>query len=211
MINKLHTNILPAEQLNLFNAMTKQSWLSEFYLAGGTALALQIGHRESIDFDFFTPSSIDTFKIKERLSGLGNFSLLTELNDTLYALVNNVKCFFITYKYPLVNQTTNIDNIKIASNYDIGIMKLEAISGRGAKKDFIDLFFLLNQLSLTELLAGHKEKYSAAMVNHYHLYKSLIYFNDAEEDEMPYMIEKIAWEEIKKRIVGEVKKIAIKG
>lgn len=207
MKNKLHLKVLPKEQLDLFEFLCSKDYLSDFKLAIDTSLALQIGHRESVDFDFFTVNDFDTLPIKNDLAKLGQFTLLTEDKNTLYALLNNVKISFFSYKYAVVMPFIEEGCVKIAHPFDVALMKLEAISGRGAKKDFIDLYFLLKTYSLKDMLLGHEQKYGVSLSNNYHLYKSLVYFNDAEEDKMPFMHIKVTWEETKKNILNEVKKI----
>lgn len=210
MTESLHVNILPKEQKKLFDFLSSQQWLSKFYLAGGTSLALRIGHRESVDFDFFTLDDFDTKQLIDILSGLGKFELLIEDKNTLYAMLNEVKISFFKYKYPLLKPVFKHRYFQIADVFDVGLMKLEAISGRGAKKDFIDLFFILKQFSLLELLLNYEDKYGVAINNHYHLMKSLLYFEDADKERTPVMFQKVKWEEVKKAITIEVKKLAQK-
>lgn len=207
MSSRFKIDILPAEQVKLFHFLSGQSWLEKFYLAGGTSLALQIGHRESIDFDFFTLDHFNTSEIKEILSDLGNYEPLTEANNTLYAILNDVRISFFRYKYPLVQPPHRENYMSMASILDVGLMKLEAIAGRGAKKDFIDLFFILKKFPMNELLENYEKKYGVSAHNHYHLMKSLSYFEDAEKERMPVMYEKVTWEQVKKMISTEIKKI----
>ncbi len=206
MKNKFHFEIFPNEQKMLFDILVEQAWIESFYLAGGTSLALQIGHRRSIDFDFFTKDEFSNREIIERLRLLGSFELFSESHNTITGLLNSVSISFFKYKYPLVNKPHKHCKLTIADMFDIGLMKLEAISGRGSKKDFIDLFFLLRHFSITELLENYTVKYGIEISNHYHLLKSLVYFEDAEEQPMPEMIEDVSWEDIKKHIITEIRK-----
>ena len=97
-------DILPAEQLNLFKILSHEEWISSFYLVGGTALALQIGHRQSIDFDFFTDKDFTNRKIINKLIGLGDFELFNEADNTINGLLNNVNISFLKYEYPIVKK-----------------------------------------------------------------------------------------------------------
>jgi len=204
---ELHTEILPKQQQLLFDSLSEQDWISPFYLAGGTSLALQIGHRRSIDFDFFTERDFNSTRIVDHLRNIGTFELFDRSEDTLNGSVNDVQISFFSYKYPLVNDFHQHMKISIADMLDIALMKLEAISGRGGKKDFIDLFFLLERFSISELLRKYPQKYGIEISNHYHLLKSLVYFEDAEGQPMPLMIQKVSWEDIKKKIILEVSRI----
>lgn len=207
MSSFLKTHILPAEQQKLFGFLIEQEWLSDFYLAGGTSLALQIGHRESVDFDFFTSTELHIPFLKNTLASHGRYEQLSEMKGTLHLLLNDVRVSFIEYKYQLLEPLLKEKCLVVASLLDVALMKLEAIAGRGAKKDFIDLFFLLKKFTLNELLMAYEKKYGVTAHNHYHLMKSLTYFADAETERMPVMFEKITWEQVKQGIIVEVKKI----
>lgn len=204
---RLHTEIFPEQQCLVFEMLANQDWLSHFYLAGGTALALQIAHRQSIDFDFFTKAAFNTAEIVQALRVLGKFELFDQTGDTLNGSLNDVKISYFRYDYPLLKGFHTHKKISIANMLDIALMKLEAIAGRGNKKDFIDLYFLLRHFSLSELFQKYPQKYGLEISNHYHLLKSLIYFEDAEKQPMPTMQTQVTWDEIKKRIVFEVTKV----
>jgi len=205
---KLHTDILPGQQKILFDILAKQTWIAQFYLAGGTSLALQIAHRQSVDFDFFTKNNFDNRDILEKLRDLGKFELFNEAHNTINGLLNDVRISFFKYNYPLLNSFYRHANLAVADMTDIALMKLEAISGRGSKKDFIDLYFLLRYFSLPELFEKYPMKYGIEISNHYHLLKSLAYFEDAEQQPMPKMFDNVSWKEIKQNIIAEVKKIS---
>lgn len=203
---ELHAEIFPKHQQSLFDTLSGQDWIRLFYLAGGTSLALQIGHRRSIDFDFFTEGGFNTTQIISHLRNIGKFELFDRSEDTLNGSVNDVQISFFSYKYPLLNNLHKHMKLSIADMLDIALMKLEAISGRGSKKDFIDLYFLIEHFSISELLRKYPQKYGVEISNHYHLLKSLVYFEDAEQQPMPLMLQKVSWEDIKKKIILEVSK-----
>ncbi len=198
-------DVLPDEQLNLFKMLSNEDWIKSFYLVGGTSLALQIGHRQSIDFDFFIDKDITNRDIINKLVELGDFELFNEADNTINGLLNNVNISFLKYEYPAVRKLLRYKNILIADMFDIALMKLGAISGRGSKKDFIDLFFLLDYYSLEEIFKEYKNKFGLEISNNYHLLKSLVYFEDAERQPMPKMIKKVKWEEVKKSIIQKAK------
>jgi predicted nucleotidyltransferase component of viral defense system len=207
MNNSLCLNILPNYQLSLFNIIAEDAYFTNFYLAGGTGLALQYSHRQSIDFDFFTPNDLNTTKIIQKIRTFGKFELQHQEKNTLIGILNDVRISFITYQYKIINKFKRYKNINIADEFDIAAMKLEAISGRGSKKDFVDFYFILKNISLQDIFKLYEKKYGKAISNNYHLLKSLVYFEDAEVQAMPKMIKQADWETIKKVIINEVKKI----
>lgn len=175
------------------------------YLAGGSALALQIGHRRSVDFDFFTNTYFDTKEIKEKLKKLGDYQEEQETTQTMVGKFNQVKFSLFYYLYNLVKKPTKFFEIKIASKEDIAAMKLVAITGRGTKKDFVDLYFLATRFfTIEEMFDFYNRKYHNLKHNLFTLLKALQYFEDAEQSEMPIMIKKISWEKIKKFFQKEV-------
>ncbi len=112
-------------------------------------------------------------------------------------------------EYPLLKEPHQYGNLKIAELLDVTLMKLEAISGRGNKKDFIDLFFLIDFFSLAELFKAYDDKCGGQLSNHYHLLKSLVYFEDAENQPMPKMLKPVEWSDVKNTIIQKVKEINI--
>ena len=205
--NHYYYDVLPPTQRALLDVLARQEWLESFYLVRGTALALYIGHRISIDFDFFSRDEFDNHKVISLLSDLGKFYLFEEARDTIHGSLDGVKLSFLRYRYPLIKPLHPLHLLKLADIFDIALMKLSAISGRGAKKDFIDFYFLLQRLNLTELLAAYSEKYGEGVSHHYHLFKSLVYFHDAEQEPMPRMIEPVKWADVKGFMVQTVKEI----
>lgn len=205
MVHSLHTNVLPKNQFQLFNILSTQSFIADFYLAGGTGLALQIGHRQSLDFDFFIPRDFNTPDIIKVLVGLGSYERDNEERNTVNGTLNNVRISFFGYKYKILDEFRMYNNIRIAGLRDISAMKLEAIAGRGSKKDFIDMFFLLKQFTLEEIFTFHKMKYGIGLNNQYHHLKSLVYFADVEADAMPVMIKPLYWSDVKKQILFYVR------
>jgi len=205
MVHSLHTNVLPKNQLELFDILSTQSFIADFYLAGGTGLALQTGHRQSLDFDFFIPRDFNTPDIIKVLVSLGSYERDNEERNTVNGTLNNVRISFFGYKYKILDEFRMYNNIRIAGLRDISAMKLEAIAGRGSKKDFIDMFFLLKQFTLEEIFTFHKMKYGTGLNNQYHHLKSLVYFADAESEAMPVMIKPLYWSDVKKQIVSCVR------
>lgn len=201
-------DILDEERVNI---LPRLSFLKDrFYLAGGTGLALQLGHRDSVDFDFFTKQSLDTFNLyKELLQVFGqdNVSKTLEEKDTLNVILNgNIKLSFFSYPYPLLEPLIQEDFLNIANIIDVGCMKLSAIVNRAQEKDYIDLYFILKQISLVTLLSKAKEKMPDLDYNL--ILKSLIYFDDIlKENVMFKHNQEISFDTVKEFLEEEVKKV----
>jgi hypothetical protein len=166
-----------------------------FRLVGGTSLALQIGHRQSIDIDLFGDQELEEYEISDFLSQVGKIQILKKSKNILIYNVNDIKVDFVNYKYPWLNAGISENGFRLASKEDIGAMKLNAIAGRGSKKDFIDLFFLLKDYSLKELVGFYKTKYQDG--SEFLVLKSLSYFDDAEIQPDPIMLVEYSWSNIK--------------
>ncbi|OGZ27671.1 MAG: hypothetical protein A2365_03435 [Candidatus Nealsonbacteria bacterium RIFOXYB1_FULL_40_15] len=195
---------LEAKTKHVWEKIAESECLNDFYLAGGTGLALQFGHRKSIDLDFFNPAPFSTAKLTERLSALGDLKINSKTEeDTLNCSLNGVLVSFFKYPYKLLFPLAEYKGVKIADFRDIACMKIDVISSRGSKKDFVDLYFILNKISLKELLTLFDKKYEGIKYNRMHLLKSLFYFDEAEKDPVPVMLEDIKWEDVKERIKRE--------
>lgn len=194
----LYYNTIQPKTLELLKALQKHDAFINFRLAGGTALALQIGHRTSIDIDLFGMVNLSSHNFLEILSSYGDVKPINISNSICICTVNGIKVDIVNYKYDWIGNLIEIDGIKLAHKKDIAAMKLAAITGRGSMKDFIDLYFLLKEYSLGDILNMYDEKYpdgSKILV-----LKSLSYFTDAENDIMPDMFKKVTWEIIKAKI-----------
>lgn len=183
--------------------------ISKFYLAGGTGLALQLGHRKSIDLDFFIRDFPKKTMLLSSLSHL-NPRIIQDAPGTLDLIMEGVKVSFLEYKYPFVDKLVGYEGIEIASVSDIACMKITAISSRGSKKDFYDFFFLLKGYSLEQLLTAFNKKYESVKFQELHILKSLVYFADAENDPDPDLMKQTDWKTVKNDIVGVVKSYADK-
>lgn len=204
------TTVLPAATAALLKKMQSKRWIASFYLAGGTALALQYGHRQSVDLDWFTNRQITASQLLVNLTALGNFELTNEDVNTVEGVLDGVKVSFMTYPYTLVCPLVPWGGfVKIAAPLDIALMKLGAIAGRNTKKDFIDLFVFLHQsqTTLQQLLGYLKKKFTKVQYDFYHLYKALIFFDEANNDPNPMLVQPVVWSEVKNFFVKEVKKI----
>ena len=150
-----------------------------FYLAGGTGLALQLGHRESLDFDFFTQSRFDNQELWKKVGETfrGRVLKIQDEKETLTVEIDQgVKVSFFGYKYGLVSPLMDTEYIKIASVKDIGCMKLSAVVSRYLFKDYVDLYWILKRVGLAELLKSNQAKHPDLDTNL--VLKSLVYFDD---------------------------------
>jgi hypothetical protein len=164
-------------------------------LVGGTSLALQIGHRSSIDIDMFGNLEVDEFEIIKILKNIGTTTLLKKTQNISIFLIDGIKVDLVNYPYPWLEEIIFEDNLRFAGIKDISAMKLAAITGRGTKKDFIDLYFLLQYYSLEEMLGFYKLKYNDA--SEMLVLKSLTWFADADAEENPRMLMSMDWEKVK--------------
>lgn len=190
--------------LELLTRLQQIPAFSQLRLVGGTSLALQIGHRKSINIDLFGKIDADEFTIAADLNRLGEIQTIQKTQNIAIYLIKGVKTDIVNYSYPWLDEAVFIDGIKLAGLKDIAAMKLAAITGRGTKKDFIDLYFLLKKYSLTEMLGFYTQKYADGST--FMVLKSLSYFEDAEKDPMPFMLSKISWSKIKKFIINQLTK-----
>lgn len=203
--------ILSKNAKNVLAAIGKTDILNNAYMAGGTALALQIGHRASYDFDFFINKKFDEKAVLQKLMSLSlDFELERKEWQTILAYINKVRFSLFFYDYPLLFPACNFLNIDIADIKDIAPMKIAAISDRGVKRDFIDLYFIVERkkiLTLAESFELYDKKFKNLNQNKIHILKSLVYFEDAEGDVMPEMYEKVSWKEVKDFFKKEQKKL----
>lgn len=196
ILNKKRREILP-----LFKELK-----SKFYLAGGTGLALLMGHRDSVDFDFFSSNKFLTEEIFNYFNSKDKYEVVKtqEEKDTLSIQIDkqiNVSFFFHPYK--LLKEPHNEENLRIASINDIGAMKLNAITGRASIKDYVDLYYILKKIELKKLLEETIEKYPN--INTQLVLKSLVYFKDIKEEPILFKKEKkVSQKEVENFLKKEV-------
>lgn len=192
------------DTLELLKRLSQEPFLKECRLVGGTALALQYGHRSSIDLDFFGSFDIDGEGMLKVLKNYGNVEKQKISTNIRIFDINGVKVDFVNYSiYPWLENPIEEDGLRLASPKDIAAMKINAIEGRGSKKDFIDVYYLLQHFSLEEILDFYAKKYPNFSI--YRALMSLTYFVDAEKLEMPTMFVDFDWEQCKSFILSEVK------
>jgi predicted nucleotidyltransferase component of viral defense system len=195
----LQTRTIEPHTLGLLKSLMAQPLLEPFYIVGGTALALQLGHRFSIDLDFFTHLTYD----KEELFGhlQREYDMTIELTNKVISIgfIQDVKIDLVNVKYTPQYPMHTIEGVRMLDIKDIAPMKLSAITQRGNKKDFYDMYFLFKKISLADMLDAYEIKFKTQ--NMYQVVKSLTYFTDAEEFDDPFVFDKkLTWEKVKTSI-----------
>lgn len=198
----LHYKTIDPATLELLKSLLAIPEFENLRLAGGTSLALQIGHRTSVDLDLFGALSIEPDEVLEIIRPLGNISIIKNSKNIHIFTINNIKVDLVNYGYPWLAPVNNTDFLRLAGLEDICAMKLAAITGRGTKKDFIDVYFLLQYFSLKEMLRLYSEKYTDGSI--FMVIKSLSYFDDAEEEPEPLMFSIIDWNVIKEEMQKQI-------
>ncbi|HEV2479688.1 MAG TPA: nucleotidyl transferase AbiEii/AbiGii toxin family protein [Puia sp.] len=177
----LHTETVEPGTLDLATRLSQDAALKNFVLVGGTALSLQLGHRKSIDLDFFSTIPFDVRQTARHLTDRHNASGMVASQNTLHLDIGDVRTSFLSHQYPLVAPVNESDGIRMASLEDIGAMKLNAIVNNGQRvKDYVDVHFLLAQKNLDQLLNAYTEKYpeaNSAIAKRALLYHKEIDFN----------------------------------
>lgn len=197
--------IIPESIRSLLPGLASVVSPERFYLAGDTGAALQLGHRQSVDLDFFSPHQFSPGKLAGRLSSLGDVQVVSATPGTLHIQVSGVRISFFQYTYPLIAPVASYGGLDLASLRDVSLMKIVAVSNRGSRKDFVDLYAICTRVwPLTEAVESLPRKfgkrYSLA-----HILRSLAYFEDAErEPELQLLDPAISWPEVKKFFREEV-------
>ena len=178
-------------------------------LAGGTGMALQLGHRVSLDLDFFNERDFDSSTLRAELGRRGKLEVQAQDSNTLHVLFDGVRLSYLRAESPFLFETIPYRKLQVADPRDIAAMKIVAIAGRGSRKDFIDLYTYLEAggdfPSLMEIVG---RKYEKTSFNEMHLLRSLIYFDDAESEPMPRMLRHLSWTEIRARLEEEARRWA---
>jgi hypothetical protein len=196
-----HTEAVEASTLELIKSLQSKNYLEGFYLVGGTALALYIGHRRSVDIDLFSNIGFDASLLLENIHQDFQYQLFSTASNTLKGSIFNLEVDILAHRYAYLNTPQNIDGIFVLSEPDIIAMKLNAISTSGQRsKDFIDIFYLLDKYDIASMLDFYKTKYDQQ--NDTVILKSLIYFDDVDLSDWPVLLlnPNLKWADVKKKI-----------
>jgi Nucleotidyl transferase AbiEii toxin, Type IV TA system len=212
---QLHFDVLPEATRKAFLNLSKNAdWLKSggWYLAGGTALALQAGHRASVDLDFFTThKNFEVGRLENTLLAMGGWR--TDMTDkgTIYGVFQKAKVSFIAYPFFRPSKDKlSFGNIALLKASDIAVMKIIAISQRGRKRDFVDLYWYCNNLGDLEKTFHSVQSQYPQEHNLSHILKSLTFFEDAEKDPMPNLNFSVSWQGVKAYFLREVPRLAKK-
>ncbi|MFY0654908.1 MAG: nucleotidyl transferase AbiEii/AbiGii toxin family protein [Cyclobacteriaceae bacterium] len=195
----LHFAAVETSTLGLLKKLMSIDEFDGLRLVGGTALALQFGHRKSIDLDLFGKQTHETIELTNILNKVGDVQVIKDSPAIKIYSLNGIKVDFVNYPYAWSNDIISEEKLRLAHPEDIGAMKLAAITGRGSKKNFVDLYFLLKKYSLKELISFYQNKYHDGSV--FLALKSLTYFEDADQDEDLNMLIETQWAQIKETIL----------
>ena len=200
----LHLQTVSPDTLELLREIASKPEMQGLRLVGGTALALQYGHRQSVDLDYFGAPVVPQEDILAMLSSLGSIVVHQRTDKILQVVLRGIKVDVIDYsRYPWIDNPVVEEGLTLASPEDIAAMKINAVEGRGSRKDFIDIFQLLQHYTLQELLDFYQKKYPNYSI--FRALLSLTYFDDAESQAMPKMFIPETWDEMKSYISNKVK------
>jgi len=211
----MREEVLPPGRRRVLDELERveQPELKGWTLAGGTGLALLLGHRVSEDFDFFRVDPIDLQALHGVFRKIGKYETLQDEKRTLTVQLREAMLSFFVIGDPFIFPAAPYRFFSVADIRDIALMKIVAISGRGSRKDFVDLYRILQEgLTLPECWEMFPRKYGGGRGNRYHILKSLTWFEDAEKEPIPRMLEPFDWDACKAFFLSESKKlIAIGG
>lgn len=203
-----HLEVLPASTRQALEYLSKCGWIkdSPWYLAGGTALALQMGHRSSVDLDFFTTEKDFSLAAMSEQFSKDIWIVDSMTEGTIYGKLYDAKVSFIAYPFFIPrNPKRKFGAVSILVPRDIAVMKIVAISQRGKKRDFVDLYWYCQHEESLEAVVGRlPDQYPTVAHDFHHILKSMMYFVDADIDPMPAVLFEISWEEVKRYFKREV-------
>jgi predicted nucleotidyltransferase component of viral defense system len=203
----LHLKTVEPHTFSILTQLMEMPELADFSLVGGTALSLFYGHRMSVDLDFFSNIPFENSDITSALKSKFQDNFIMEEKQArfgIFCFINEVKVDIVRHPHPLIRPQLNIDDIRMFSTEDIIAMKVQAILGRGKKKDFWDIAELLQHFSVTDFINFHKEKYATQNLL-ITVPQAITYFSDAEESEDPVSLKKQTWESVQQFIQEKVR------
>lgn len=207
--DKMFPGAVPDNTKKSLAVLGQSGILKDAYLAGGTACAFHLGHRISADLGFFTPAEFVPREFGDALRRTGKFVAVQESRGTVRGSFEDIQFSLFFYKYPMLFPFLRFGDINIAALQDLAAMKLLAISDRGVRRDFVDLYFICQEISLEEVFGLYDRKYGNFENMRFHILKSLVYFADADaETQELVMLKKVKWDEIKGFFEEKVREIA---
>jgi hypothetical protein len=202
----VNPRVLPTDAWAVVRLLSRAGILDDWILAGGTALALQLGHRISLDLDLFRHGEFDEMALRVSLADVGQLEVQSMSAGTLHAMLQGVRLSFLRSEVPFLYEPVLYRGLQLADARDIAAMKVIAVAGRGSKKDFVDLHaYFETGATFGDLMAIVQRRYRDTEFNAMHLLRSLVYFDDAEAEPMPRMLAKVAWPRVRRRLEDEVR------
>lgn len=198
----LHYETVNPKTLGLIKKLQKLGAFSELRLVGETSLALQMGHRRSIDIDLFGNIQASSEELSQIINQVGSINRLNNSNIIHIYLIDGVKVDIVKYNYKWLEEPVIENGLVLAGKKDIAAMKLNAITGRGTRKDFMDIYFLLKEYSIEDIFSFYEEKYHDG--SKFLVLKSMLYFVDADKDDPCEMLIDINWNQVKSFIKEKV-------
>ena len=207
----MHLKCLTPAARKVLKVIAPVATAKGFVLAGGTAVALRLGHRLSVDFDFFTMRSFRPDRLHQAINGLGlETAVLQEETGTLTLSADGVKVSFFHYPYSFLEATSTLHGVQVAGLIDIASMKLMAMMHRGAKRDYADLYWILQDIPFSKIAANMINRYGANRVNPLVIGKALVFFQDADADPDPeYLGKRTDWAKIKKYFIDHLQQFVL--
>lgn len=197
----LYTEVVEPATLELIRELQQKKYFKDFYLVGGTALALYYGHRKSLDIDLFSKEEFNGERLLEQVNHDFSYQVFLTAEHTLKGSISGVNVDVIAHRYPYLNEPKEVDGIHLLSEEDLIAMKLNAISVSGQRsKDFVDIYYGLNNFSIADMVTFYKTKYDQSSASH--VLKSLIYFDDVDLAGWPVLLNEpeLTWGSVKERI-----------
>ena len=208
LLTPVHWEATTPTMREVLRFIGQSPFAQRFYLAGGTALALRLGHRRSIDLDFFSEADQVTHRSRKEivraLLPLG-LQVLEDTDGNLLTQVAGMHVGFFSYGYPLLRPTEALERVALASLIDIGLMKLDALIGRGSRKDFYDLFAIAQTIRFTDLLSLGAIKYPHVRDFALMAVESMVLFENADIDVQPELLISVAWDDVKRFFLDEAR------
>ena len=207
----LHTKTIEPRTLSILNELMQIHDLNQFSLVGGTALSLKYGHRLSVDLDLFSDQEMNKDLLIDFLKKKYTDRFIIENTQAkwgIFCYIDNIKIDIVQYPHSLIGKIENIESIRLYHDKDLMAMKIQAILGRGKKKDFWDIAELLEHYSIQEMMTCHKAKYPNQMLG-ISIPQALTYFVDADDSEDPITIKPMTWEEVKSNISNKVREFLL--
>ena len=208
LLTPVHWEATTPTMREVLRFIGQSHFAQRFYLAGGTALALRVGHRRSIDLDFFSEADQVTHRSRKEivraLLPLG-LQVLEDTDGNLLTQVAGMHVGFFSYGYPLLRPTEAVERVALASLIDIGLMKPNALIGRGSRKDFYDLFAIAQRINFTDLLSQGAIKYPYVRDFALMAVESMVLFENADIDVQPELLIDVPWDDVKRFFLDEAR------